>query len=931
MKIHHSESATALEPVADGSSGPAAAHYGHQGQTGLFLGRAPLVSRVARELSAESGSAGCLLIGAPGSGKSALMRHILSVYCRDCYVVQVRGSAFAGRTPFGALTFLLSDLEPDSASHPVLILRGLTELIRRRAAGRTVILAVDNAEELDEFSAMVLSQMVLNRAASMLAAFRDFSAAPAEFMGLWREGALTRLDIGPLTTAECGQLAEAELQGPVSRTAIEELEHVSGGNPHQLVAAVADFRDSGRIRREEGVWILDADRRPSFSRLAAAMLPSVSGLSPGQRGLLEVLALCGTLPLDKVLERTDNAEVDALQESGLLILSPGRVPVLSLVSPAMGTVLRSQLDTGQRRELLAWLGPDEETSSPWLSADWLLSVGGQVSPELAAAAAREANKNRNPQAAAAILEAVPESLDSPPGLLERVRAHLERGSVALAAAAMDSHRTATYAYPDSPSGCGLLILENRIQCSASAPGSRADIAPAGAGNGHTDILDKAERVLEALSQDTSGQGPWLAEEIILARAECRSRHGEYAATLGELSAVPARAEEAGRRFRVLAGSWLCEAMGLTGRVDEALELAETLKHLMADAPRGMFDDGPGSAARARIVHTLVVTGNLRTASEHLDAVPDGTSHGGLEGTSREVHEGLLHAYAGRPAAATASLVPALSQLTVADPGGLKPAAASAAAYAAALLGQVARAEALLTVAAAGAAEGGRTPSWLMHQVSSYFSLLAEAALGSDRAVSGLMVLADEAHRRGAQALTLPPLLAAVRLGSTNTTGRLLDATCTVQGTYAALCATYANGRGGLDAQLLLEAAETAREQGHELLAHDASEQALEVASGAGDRATVRSIHRNRRMNAHGTDTDTEQEDCLKGLTAREKAIARQAAAGTSNKMIAQDLSISVRTVEGHLYQIYSKLHVGSRRELAKLVAAGQPADVGGTL
>ncbi|WAP51175.1 helix-turn-helix transcriptional regulator [Arthrobacter sp. ATA002] len=84
---------------------------------------------------------------------------------------------------------------------------------------------------------------------------------------------------------------------------------------------------------------------------------------------------------------------------------------------------------------------------------------------------------------------------------------------------------------------------------------------------------------------------------------------------------------------------------------------------------------------------------------------------------------------------------------------------------------------------------------------------------------------------------------------------------------------------------------------------------------------MRFIHRSRRGTgstgtAEGNDSADEY---LGALTFRERSIAKMAAAGTSNKAIAAELNISVRTVEGHLYQVYSKLHVGSRRELAKMI------------
>ncbi|MDQ4113902.1 MAG: helix-turn-helix transcriptional regulator, partial [Actinomycetota bacterium] len=52
------------------------------------------------------------------------------------------------------------------------------------------------------------------------------------------------------------------------------------------------------------------------------------------------------------------------------------------------------------------------------------------------------------------------------------------------------------------------------------------------------------------------------------------------------------------------------------------------------------------------------------------------------------------------------------------------------------------------------------------------------------------------------------------------------------------------------------------------------------------------------------------------LTAREREIAALAARGLSNKDIAARLTLSVRTVEGHLYRAGHKLGVSERAALA---------------
>ncbi len=53
---------------------------------------------------------------------------------------------------------------------------------------------------------------------------------------------------------------------------------------------------------------------------------------------------------------------------------------------------------------------------------------------------------------------------------------------------------------------------------------------------------------------------------------------------------------------------------------------------------------------------------------------------------------------------------------------------------------------------------------------------------------------------------------------------------------------------------------------------------------------------------------------IEGMTDREIEILRYAARGLTNKQIAKDLFISDRTVQGHLQNIYQKLHVATRTE-----------------
>ena len=51
------------------------------------------------------------------------------------------------------------------------------------------------------------------------------------------------------------------------------------------------------------------------------------------------------------------------------------------------------------------------------------------------------------------------------------------------------------------------------------------------------------------------------------------------------------------------------------------------------------------------------------------------------------------------------------------------------------------------------------------------------------------------------------------------------------------------------------------------------------------------------------------------MTTSERRVAELAAAGASNKEIAQSLFVTLRTVEMHLSSVYAKLEIRTRHEL----------------
>jgi DNA-binding CsgD family transcriptional regulator len=66
------------------------------------------------------------------------------------------------------------------------------------------------------------------------------------------------------------------------------------------------------------------------------------------------------------------------------------------------------------------------------------------------------------------------------------------------------------------------------------------------------------------------------------------------------------------------------------------------------------------------------------------------------------------------------------------------------------------------------------------------------------------------------------------------------------------------------------------------------------------------------------------------LTAQELAVARLVAVGMSNRQVASELFVSIKTVQFHLTHIYAKLGVSSRAELAAQFRRSELTDNGFT-
>jgi DNA-binding CsgD family transcriptional regulator len=146
-------------------------------------------------------------------------------------------------------------------------------------------------------------------------------------------------------------------------------------------------------------------------------------------------------------------------------------------------------------------------------------------------------------------------------------------------------------------------------------------------------------------------------------------------------------------------------------------------------------------------------------------------------------------------------------------------------------------------------------------------------------------------------------------------------------TTSAAAGEAAAGAPLLSARALLMHGRALAGSGREREAVEALKEAESALDGFGARRLQGEAVRELRRLGHRVVRTAEGDPAagpLGALTAREREIAELVAAGRTNREVADQLVLSPRTIEAHLRNIYGKLGVRSRVELARAAGAGRP-------
>lgn len=206
-----------------------------------------------------------------------------------------------------------------------------------------------------------------------------------------------------------------------------------------------------------------------------------------------------------------------------------------------------------------------------------------------------------------------------------------------------------------------------------------------------------------------------------------------------------------------------------------------------------------------------------------------------------------------------------------------------------------------------------------------------AAQGAvSRAIALAHEAADSAVVSGQLAREVFALHTAVCFGDRTVAGRLTELTTLVDGPRAPAAAAQAAALAADDGHALLEVSERLERMGDLLAAADAAAQATVAYTQHGLRGSANTAA--ARAHRLAKDCEDARTPALAlaarplPLTTRQREIGALVAQGLSNQQIADRLTMSVRTVEGHIYRAATKLGFTNRAEFAALVRDEVPGD-----
>ncbi|MUL79300.1 LuxR C-terminal-related transcriptional regulator [Mycolicibacterium sp. CBMA 226] len=851
--------------------------------------------RVIADAMSDPTLAGIVLSGPAGVGKSRVARDALraltSMHTQIRWAV---GTASARALPLGAF----ASWAPPTADSLQLV-RGVIDSLTAAPQGTRVVVVVDDAHLLDDLSVFVVHQIIQRRSARVVLTLRDGEPVPAGLEELRSGGSMARLDLQPLSQGETSALLMAALDGRVDPDAARRLWSRTRGNVLYLRNIVDQEVDEGRLRKHRGVWTWTGEPSvpPSLVGLIEARMQN---LPAEVIEVVDILAVGEPLHLTSLRRMVEPTGIEEAEVQGLISLKPISDGVeVRLAHPMYGEVRRARAAQTRLRRLR-----------------------GVVADELAT--------SQDPQDMRILVRRATLCVDSdltpdPHLLLTAAVRAMWLADLSLADRLTDAAIRA---------GAGVeayFVRGNLLSWMSRGPEAEAVIA-ATPTDGLTEVDHARLTYVWAMIKLWTLRDPDGAKQLIDAAAalavtpEARGWIDTLLAMFWAVMANPEAARTISARIDLerlpgiaapSAGWAITLAAGDAGHTDDAITAADTSDGLMA---RGIEHAYTRFAVVDARVGALVLAGRVSEACDAAARIL--LQANDMPGPAR-LRAGAIAGRAamadGRIDDACALLMPIVEAFSEGETNGWGYRYQLPWTTALAMRGSVDEA-----VVASNELERQRHPSWRIfdyeYGIAHAWVAACQGAVSS--AVSTALATADIARSNGQFAAEVMCLQTAAQFGDGTGADRLTELAGIVEGPRAGLAARLATALRTGEADQLSYLSTCFGDLGDQIAAIDAAAHAALAYRKRDQRGSALTCSTRAQALARRCGATT---PALRHvvqplpLTDREREIVALLSEGLPSRDIAERLTLSTRTVEGHIYRAMAKTGTTNRDELAALL------------